>query len=103
MAPCAQPGIWYNSSMSKIILTVAVKTAVSLPAETYRRAEALRRKARKSRSALYAEALEAYLKALETREKEARYEAGYRAMPETRHETAGATKASLASLELEDW
>lgn len=80
-----------------------IKTAVSLPAETFKRAEALRRKTGKSRSGLYAAALEALCKAQEVREKEARYEAGYRKHPETAEEVEWATKASLLSLQPEDW
>ncbi len=81
----------------------SIKTAVSLPAETYRRVEAVRRKSKQSRSALYAQALEAFLKAQEVREMEARYEAGYRAKPETKAEIEWATQASLTALEPEDW
>lgn len=89
-----------------VIPNKAVKTAVSLPAETFQRAEALRRKEGKTRSALYAEALEAHLKALEVRELEARYEAGYRKHPETEAELAeidAFAKLSAQSLEPEDW
>ena len=79
------------------------KTAISLPTETFRHAEALRRKTGKSRSALYAAALESYFKASEVREKEARYEAGYRAKPESEAELAWVTAAGLAGLQKEDW
>lgn len=83
-----------------------IKTAVSLPAETFRKAEALRRKSSKSRSSFYAEALEAHLRAQELREMEARYEAGYRAHPETRAEKArlkNFAKISAKVLEPEEW
>lgn len=66
----------------------SVKTAISLPAQTYQRAEAVRKKAGKSRSELYAQALDGFLRVLEVREMEARYEAGYRKHPETREEVA---------------
>lgn len=84
----------------------SIKTAVSLPAETFRKAEALRRKKSKSRSSFYADALKAYLEAQEVREMEARYEAGYRARPETEAEKAQAEalfNTAAGALEPEDW
>ena len=83
-----------------------IKTSVTLPTETFRRAESLRIKTGKSRSSFYAAALERYLKAEEDREKEARYEAGYRDLPETPEEIAdlkGFLTLSLQTLEKEDW
>lgn len=65
-----------------------VKTAVSLPADTFALGEAIRKKNGKSRSGLYAEALRAYARTLAVREAEARYVAGYLAMPEAPEETA---------------
>ena len=59
-----------------------VKTAVSLPAETYAHAEQIRKKNGKSRSELYADALRGYFQQIEVREMEARYVAGYQAKPE---------------------
>lgn len=81
----------------------SVKTAVSLPAEIFERAEALRRRKRKSRSGLYSAALEAFLKAEEIREKEARYEAGYRKHPEDPAELEPLLRLSLEALPKEDW
>lgn len=84
----------------------SIKTAVSLPEDTYRRAENLRRKARKSRSALYAQALQALLKAEEIREKEAQYEAAYRKQPVTQAELEDIkafAKIGWETLEKEDW
>lgn len=81
----------------------SVKTAVSLPEAVYRRAELLRRKARKSRSQLYANALESYFRVMEIREKEARYEAGYQAAPENLPEIEAGWKASARILPPEDW
>lgn len=80
-----------------------VKTSVSLPEPTYRKAEAARRRGRKSRSALYAEALEAHLKALEVRDAEERYAAGYRNKPEDLGLVAAATRAGAALMAEEDW
>ncbi len=82
-------------------MTNAIKTAISLPTETFRRGETLRRALRKSRSALYAAALESYFKAQELREKEDRYLAGYRKKPEK--PDAWLTAAWMSGLEKEDW
>lgn len=79
----------------------AIKTAVSLPAETFRRGEALRRSLRASRSALYAAALEAYFRAQDIREKEERYLAGYRKKPDL--PDPWLTAAWMTGLEKEDW
>lgn len=84
-------------------MSKTIKTAISVPVGTFRRAENFRRKTGKSRSALYSAALESYFKAQEVREKEARYEAGYREKPETEAETSWITAAGLAGLDKEDW
>ena len=47
---------WYNSSYTKVM-----KTAVSLPDEIFRKAEAAAKKLRISRSKLYASAISEYL------------------------------------------
>lgn len=80
-----------------------IKTAISLPAETFRKAEVLRRKANFSRSEFYATALDAFFKALEVRELEERYAEGYRAKPESKREIDWALQASLTALQPEDW
>ena len=54
-----------------------IKTAVSLPAETYSNAEKLRKKLGKSRSEFIGDALAAVIKADEIREKESRDNAAY--------------------------
>jgi hypothetical protein len=87
----------------KYAMSKVIKTAVSLPSETFRRAEALRRKASQSRSQFYATALDAFFKALEVRELESRYEAGYRAKPEAKGDIDWAVRAGLSVLEPEDW
>lgn len=81
----------------------SIKTAVSLPDKTFRRAEALRRKTKKSRSRLYAEALEAYFEAEQVRELESRYAAGYRDRPEKLGELSSGVKAGASLFEGEDW
>jgi hypothetical protein len=74
-----------------------------LPAAVYRKAESARKRQRRSRSGLYAAALETYLAALELREQEARYAAGYKATPEDLAEIAAGVEASLPVLGKEDW
>ena len=74
-----------------------IKTAVSLPARTYKRIETLRRKAKKSRSAIYAEALEKLAAAEDARVADERYAEAYRRMPETPEELAGLEALSRAS------
>ncbi|MBI5881534.1 MAG: hypothetical protein HZB91_00285 [Elusimicrobia bacterium] len=81
----------------------SIKTAVSLPEDTYRRAESLRRKNGASRSALYASALQEYFKALEVRDAEDRYAAGYRAAPEDPADLKAWAKAAGSALGKEDW
>jgi metal-responsive CopG/Arc/MetJ family transcriptional regulator len=63
-----------------------IKTAVSLPAETYQKAEKLRKKLGKSRSQMIADALAGVIKTEETREKEARDNAAYAKNPYTPEE-----------------
>mgnify|MGYP001587484038 CR=1 FL=1 len=82
---------------------MTIKTAVSLPALTYQKAEQARRKTKQSRSALYTRAIETYLKALEIREAEARYEAGYHKHPEDPAEYHALTQASLEVIAQEPW
>ena len=82
----------------------SIKTAVSFPEALYRRAEAYRRKTGRSRSGLYAAALEAYFGILELRENERRYEAGYKVRPEVPAELEAGLKAGLPSWgPPEDW
>ena len=99
-SPIDAPAIpWYNHSMTK-----SVKIAVSLPKEVFLGAESLRRRTKKSRSALYAAALKAYLKADEILAMEERYVAGYKAHPEDPKEMEAWTKLSSEALgPAEDW
>lgn len=78
-----------------------VKTAVSVSAAIYNRVEALRRKAKKSRSAIYAEALEKLIKAEEARVADEEYALAYRRFPETKQERAEA--AAWLALSMESW
>ena len=81
----------------------AIKTAVSVPADVYRRAESLRRKTGQSRSALYADALKAYFHFQLLREKEIRYAAGYESVPEDIVDVSVAMAAQAKVLKKEDW
>jgi hypothetical protein len=80
-----------------------MKTAFSLPAPLFRAAEAKRRKTGLSRSALYARALAAYLRADQVREHEARYEAGYRENPEEASELEAILKATAGTMGEGEW
>ncbi|MDE2292964.1 MAG: hypothetical protein KGL53_12855 [Elusimicrobia bacterium] len=80
-----------------------MKTAVSLPQDTFRRAERLRRRRRLSRSALYARALETFMRASEVREREAVHAAGYQAAPESAAEAESLTRASVQALADWEW
>jgi predicted DNA-binding protein len=80
-----------------------VKVAISIPREKYQRAEQLRKRTGRSRSALYAEALDGLFAALAIRELEAQYAAGYRAHPENDAEIEELLKSSSAVLGKEKW
>lgn len=83
-----------------------VKTAVSLPADTYRRAERLRKKMGKSRSELVADALTALIRRADAREREERDAAAYAAAPDAPAEVARAAReaaAAWAKLDDDDW
>jgi metal-responsive CopG/Arc/MetJ family transcriptional regulator len=69
-----------------------IKTAVSLPAETYHKAEKLRKKMGKSRSQFISDALSGVIKTEEIREKEARDNAAYEKNPYTAEEIEEAMK-----------
>jgi metal-responsive CopG/Arc/MetJ family transcriptional regulator len=81
-----------------------IKTAVSLPAETYLKAEKLRKKLGKSRSAMVADALLEMIKGIEIKEAEERDAAAYKAMPETEDEHRGWEKRVAEAWSLgDDW
>ena len=76
-----------------------VKTAVSLPAETYMKAEKLRKKLGKSRSEMVAVALAQLIKQIEIREKEAEDDAAYKKNPHTRAEIKEIVAMSAPAME----
>jgi metal-responsive CopG/Arc/MetJ family transcriptional regulator len=83
-----------------------IKTAVSLPAETYAKAEKLRKKLGKSRSQMVADALARMVKEAENRERDERVIASYRKFPETNEEVAqaqAATEMAWKELYDDDW
>jgi metal-responsive CopG/Arc/MetJ family transcriptional regulator len=64
------------------------KVAISLPRKTFAALEKKRRELKKSRSAVVAEALDAWLAGETLSEEERRYVAGYLANPESNQEAA---------------
>ena len=82
-----------------------IKTAVSLPAETYNKAEKLRKKLGKSRSQMISDALAAVIKTEEVREKEARDNAAYAKNPYTQSEIDEAMRNTEEALKQydDDW
>lgn len=81
-----------------------IKTAVSLPAETYQKAEKLRKSLGKSRSQLFADALNRMIKSIEIREAEEREAAAYKAHPETADEHRGWEKRLAEAWDFgDDW
>jgi metal-responsive CopG/Arc/MetJ family transcriptional regulator len=82
-----------------------IKTAVSLPAETYHKAEKLRKKLGKSRSEMIAGALAGVIRAEEIREKEARDNAAYAKNPCTQEEIDEAMRNTEETLKQfdDDW
>ena len=71
-----------------------IKTAISLPAEIYHKAEKLRKKIGKSRSKMIADALLKMIKEIENRERDEREIAAYKKHPETPEEIATAMAAT---------
>ncbi len=86
----------YNSGHTK-----AVKTAVSLPDELFRLAEAAARRLRLSRSELYAKAIAEYLKRQQDSSITERLNELYARCPAKLE--AGLHRAQLKSLEKDDW
>lgn len=81
----------------------AVRTAISLPLEDYRRMEFLRKKLEKSRSEVFREAIRAWFRHMQTAELERRHVDGYRRKPEEPAEMDALLKAGLAGMARERW
>lgn len=77
-------------------MTQAAKIAISLPAETLRAIEEIRRELGLSRSALIREAIELWLRARETSPKDQRYIQGYLKTPEPTDQTGAVAAAATA-------
>jgi hypothetical protein len=75
----------------------AAKIAVSLPADTFRKLEKRRRETKKTRSAIVAEALDAWLDGRGFSDEERRYIAGYLAQPENDGDAMAISMASAWS------
>ena len=81
-----------------------IKTAVSLPAATYDKAEKLRKIMNKSRSEMIADALNLLIKTTEIKAAEARDAAAYKARPETADEHRGWEKRIAEAWDFgDDW
>ena len=82
-----------------------IKTAVSLPAETYMKAEKLRKKLGKSRSQFIADALAGVIRTEEIHEKEARDNAAYAKNPYTQEEIDEAMRRTEETMKQydDDW
>lgn len=82
-----------------------IKTAVSLPADLYIKAEKLRKKLGKSRSLMIAESLAKAVREAEIKDMEARDDAAYLKNPHTKEELAeimATTKQSWADIDEAD-
>ncbi len=81
----------------------AVKVAMTLPDDLYRIVEQVRKKTRKSRSAVLQDALRYWLSQQEQSVLIREYEAGYRKRPETRQEIKAAEAAAVRMLAAVEW
>ncbi len=81
----------------------AVKIAMTLPDDLYRIVEQVRKKTRKSRSAVLQDALRYWLSQQEQSVLIREYEAGYRKTPETRREAKAAEAAAVRMLTALEW
>lgn len=81
-----------------------MKTAISIPKEDYSLMESLRKKLKKSRSEVVAEALHAWLKKKHEAILDAQIAHGYKQHPEDNQEIETLARASLKSLDpQENW
>ncbi|OGX05879.1 MAG: hypothetical protein A3G87_04230 [Omnitrophica bacterium RIFCSPLOWO2_12_FULL_50_11] len=79
------------------------KVAVSLPTETYKQVERLRRQMKLARSAAVLQALRLWLHQKQERDMEERYAAGYKQKPEHPREVEPFFQAGLSSFSPESW
>jgi len=83
--------------------TQTVKVAISLPKEKYQAVEKMRKKVRKTRSALVSEALSLWLEEARKKELIKRYIAGYKQHPESTEDAKLATATSVKTLAAQEW
>ncbi len=76
-----------------------IKTAVSLPIDVYRKAEAMRKRLGQSRSQMVALALARVVRETELQEIERRDEKAYRERPRSAKDAAAAFRASAEAME----
>lgn len=81
----------------------AVKVAMTLPDDLYRIVEQVRKKTRKSRSAVLQDALRYWLSQQEQSVLIREYETGYRKKPETSREVKAAEAAAVRMLAAVEW
>jgi len=81
----------------------ATKVAVSLPTTLFRSLERARRQRGRTRSAAVQEAVRDWLQRQREAALTARYEAGYRAQPESRREIRASEATSAEVLASQDW
>jgi metal-responsive CopG/Arc/MetJ family transcriptional regulator len=82
---------------------VAMKVAVSIPADLYRAVEQARKRRKKSRSAVMQDALRYWLKLEAEAALVREYEEGYRRKPESRREVKAADAAAARILAATEW
>lgn len=81
----------------------SAKFAVSLPLETFRMIEQLRRQSAQGRSEAVQEALRLWIQKKEDEERERRYVAGYKKIPEKVSASEPFYRAGLSSFDRESW
>jgi metal-responsive CopG/Arc/MetJ family transcriptional regulator len=83
--------------------SATVKIGVSLPKEKFSAVEKMRKKLKKTRSALITEAITLWLNEKQEEELVKRYVAGYKERPETKKERDEALAISQEALGFEEW
>ncbi|MCS6936984.1 MAG: hypothetical protein NZ610_02425 [Candidatus Bipolaricaulota bacterium] len=81
----------------------SVKIGVSLPKKKFSAVERMRKKLKKTRSALIAEAIDLWIAAKKEEELVRQYMAGYKKHPETKRDREEALAISQESLAYEEW
>lgn len=85
-------------------ISKSVKVAISLPRDTWKKLEAVRRERGETRSALFLEAVHLWLENRDRQAQIRRYcEEGYRRIPESPEEVAACEQAAAALLATEEW